>query len=550
MAMNMFGTAGQIGPQNLQYSFGQGEASEGQGFNLGGQQFSYGIMNPGEEGSQYGWRTSGGLTGTDLNSLLAQLGLGSGHQGYGMGASSMGDGTESFNLQSTSPFYTPEVQSQFNARYAPGYGGGDWTQVGSANPQGLKNAGLLFNDPEYGYITPASNYEQRSMFQQLAPLAAVLAAPFAYSALAGLGGGAGAGAASVAPSGFAASPVGFQALPAATGIEGLAGSLGLGAAPASGISPALAALSAPGAGMITPGTIGLGGAGLGPTLGASAAGALPLPANSLGAALTLESMGIPNAAGAAGSGFGAPAAGALPAISAIAGGPAPFAGLNPELLAAAAAPPYTTPASIGIGSNIGPTLASAGYPSSSIFNSIGGLLSGLLGDPDELLKLLAATGMNAWQTGQAKNLAQDLYSKADPFAPHRPQYAQNLNALMRDPAAAVEANPFFQDARGMAEQAVMRKAAATGMLESGNVLDELYKTNAGIFNQFLNQERDMNARLAGAYQSPGAGAGLYGQAMGGYLGGLEDYERIAANVFEPLYRPQMMTVEDLFRYLR
>jgi hypothetical protein len=130
------------------------------------------------------------------------------------------------------------------------------------------------------------------------------------------------------------------------------------------------------------------------------------------------------------------------------------------------------------------------------------------------------------QVGKAGEAAA---ANADPFAQYRPQYANALAELQRNPAS-VQNTPGYRFAFDQGQQALERSAAAKGMLGSGNVLAELQKYGQGMAENQLNNERNFLAKASGAYLDPSTAAriglqgrmdqlGTYNQAAGSLLSG-------------------------------
>lgn len=130
------------------------------------------------------------------------------------------------------------------------------------------------------------------------------------------------------------------------------------------------------------------------------------------------------------------------------------------------------------------------------FASIGGAILGGVAS--------AATGaVISGVTGGGSSGAQQASGQADPFASQRPQYQQMLQNLINNPSS-VTSTPGYQYQLNQALLGVEGSAAASGMLNSGNVLSAL-TTQAGnqASTQYYNQA-ELLAQLAGAnVGSPG-----------------------------------------------
>jgi hypothetical protein len=107
--------------------------------------------------------------------------------------------------------------------------------------------------------------------------------------------------------------------------------------------------------------------------------------------------------------------------------------------------------------------------------------------------------------------AKDAAGAMDPFGPYRGQYAQRLQALEANPGMVAQL-PGFQ--AGI--KALESSTAAGGYFGSGNAAAAL--TEFG--GNFYERELARLAQLAGAGQSPGAGALGAAQITGQSLAGI------------------------------
>jgi len=103
-----------------------------------------------------------------------------------------------------------------------------------------------------------------------------------------------------------------------------------------------------------------------------------------------------------------------------------------------------------------------------------------------------------------KKMASQIAERSDPFASSRPQYVNQLNALMADPSQIVNA-PGYR----AGEQAVTRKMASQGYIGSGNMMKALQDFGGNIFDQQVSRL----AQLGGAGATPGSGMGTAANVM-------------------------------------
>lgn len=99
---------------------------------------------------------------------------------------------------------------------------------------------------------------------------------------------------------------------------------------------------------------------------------------------------------------------------------------------------------------------------------------------------------------------QQAQQMVDPFAAYRPQYAQQLNQLMTNPAS-VQQQPGYQAQLQQGTQALQRQAAGTGQMQSGAELMALQNYASGQQNTWFQQQLQNLSGLSGAGTSPAYG---------------------------------------------
>lgn len=121
--------------------------------------------------------------------------------------------------------------------------------------------------------------------------------------------------------------------------------------------------------------------------------------------------------------------------------------------------------------------------------------------------------LGALETYDLYNTSKNIEGRADPFAPYRPGYGQQLRTLMDDPSN-FEKHPEYKFIRDSGLEAVERKMAAGGYNKSGNMAAELAQFASGLAATYRGQELDRLANLAGAGISPSpASTALQGKAQ-------------------------------------
>ena len=492
MALNPYGTAGQIGPQRIEAGYS------------GGEQF--GIYGP-----------QGNFWSPSMDPSAFNM------PGYSL-QSRMEDSGPMYWAESTNPFWGQGQQ------LAQQYGFGSTpTQLGDitgADMSRFKDPSRIVYDPTYGYLTGQDNFVGKSLMEKISPLltmaalatglgAAGSAGLFGANAAAGAGGGVSGGSLGSALTG-AVDPFSMAGAAGAGGGAGAGASLfdivqapitqagvpqGISLAPGAGlanpISVAPGAISSTGAAATGIGSIdaalGLGagfGGGFNPTWGVNAA----------------QDAGVGGLADAAAA-AGLNEAGALAFTPALAGasGGAQMA-LGPLAL------------SSPIGTSLANFAAGLGTPVAggigSIYNSTPGLFSSLFDDPKELLKLLGGAGLSFIGGNQQEKIAGQAAQQADPYQAYRPgdaaQFQQVQNATNFD-------NPVYNAMRDQMERATIRRGAQGGNLGSASLVNELMTRNAALFNDYRNQELQRLGLTSGAFRDPSMAAQILG---GGKAAGL------------------------------
>lgn len=145
-----------------------------------------------------------------------------------------------------------------------------------------------------------------------------------------------------------------------------------------------------------------------------------------------------------------------------------------------------------------------------------------------------AGGIGALQAGQAMG---QYARQADPFAQYRPGYAAQLQQLLQSPQT-ITTTPGYQFQLGQGLQALQAQQAAQGRLVSGGGLLQAQQFGQQYATSNLQQQQQLLASLAGATQSPAAGAGaqaaLTAGQLGGTLGGAQAIAGGLGGVINPL----------------
>jgi len=106
-------------------------------------------------------------------------------------------------------------------------------------------------------------------------------------------------------------------------------------------------------------------------------------------------------------------------------------------------------------------------------------------------------------SGGSSGGAQQAANAADPFASQRGQYQDMLSKLINDPSSITK-TPGYNFGLQQSQNAVEGSAAASGMINSGNVLNALNTNAQGYAATQLNNQELLLAQLAGAnIGSPG-----------------------------------------------
>lgn len=104
--------------------------------------------------------------------------------------------------------------------------------------------------------------------------------------------------------------------------------------------------------------------------------------------------------------------------------------------------------------------------------------------------------------------ATSIAQSADPWAPNRGAYMDQLNAFMKDPSSVLK-DPAFTAAENVGAENISRQAGAAGMANSGNRLADLFTFGQTAGLNFENQKFQQLQQLAGVNAgSPVAAAGL------------------------------------------
>ena len=140
----------------------------------------------------------------------------------------------------------------------------------------------------------------------------------------------------------------------------------------------------------------------------------------------------------------------------------------------------------------------------------GGLLSGLANGGLSGALSLGQGALGLYNASQASSQAKAAAAAADPFAPYRGQYAQQLSQLMADPSLLTK-TPGYE--AGI--QAVERSMASQGYGGSGNMAAALQQYGGNAYQQQVSTL----AQLAGAQFNP-ANAQQIGQQGQQYSQGL------------------------------
>src|SRR5882672_1107211 len=115
-------------------------------------------------------------------------------------------------------------------------------------------------------------------------------------------------------------------------------------------------------------------------------------------------------------------------------------------------------------------------------------------------------------------MGQKGVGQSDPFGQYRGAYGSQLMGLMANPGSIVN-DPGYKFAFGQGQQAVERSAAARGFLGSGNEAIALQEYGMGFANDYLHQQEQFLAGLAGTGIAPNYGASLGGYGAGADISG-------------------------------
>lgn len=182
-------------------------------------------------------------------------------------------------------------------------------------------------------------------------------------------------------------------------------------------------------------------------------------------------------------------------------------------------PLFAVAGNVGEGDVLG-AFTSAFNPAGNLFGDMGGVASILPGE----IGGLPTEGLGAF--GTLANLVKagtTIYSafnqpgtqsptsaqnRTDPYAQYRADAATQLNQLMKNPAM-VYGMPGYNFAQQQGANQILRSAAATGNLGSGNTAASLRRQGAETAQSWFNDYVNKLATYSGASQSPAAGANAY-----------------------------------------
>lgn len=133
-----------------------------------------------------------------------------------------------------------------------------------------------------------------------------------------------------------------------------------------------------------------------------------------------------------------------------------------------------------------------------------------------LFRDLLGGGLDLYSANQRENAAEQAARLADPFASQRPQYQEDLAALMADPSS-INQDPAYQFRRDSGQAALERSLSARGYLNSGNLMTELTKYGGEAASEELDKQRRFLAELSGAGFGPGTAGSNYMQGQQGSL---------------------------------
>src|SRR5882672_7685187 len=100
---------------------------------------------------------------------------------------------------------------------------------------------------------------------------------------------------------------------------------------------------------------------------------------------------------------------------------------------------------------------------------------------------IAGTVYGASEAHQQTQMAKQAFAQSNPFGPYRPEYAKQLQDLMKDPSSITK-DPGYQFQFDQGQQAVERSMAAKGFLGSGNEAIALTEYGQGFAQNYLKQQ--------------------------------------------------------------
>ena len=102
---------------------------------------------------------------------------------------------------------------------------------------------------------------------------------------------------------------------------------------------------------------------------------------------------------------------------------------------------------------------------------------------------------------QGSNQIGNLLTQGASFNQYRPQYAQQLSNLMKDPSS-ITSTPGYQFGMDQAEGAVQHGLGSQGLIGGGTMAQTMANTGAQYAGQQLNQQENLLAGLSGAQFNP------------------------------------------------
>lgn len=116
---------------------------------------------------------------------------------------------------------------------------------------------------------------------------------------------------------------------------------------------------------------------------------------------------------------------------------------------------------------------------------------------------VAGVATSAYGAYSQKKAADKAGKASDPFGRYRRYYGDMLQGFMEDPSKWLE-DPIFTSAEGRGLQAVQRKMASSGHTTSGNMATALLDYSRSFALDYLTNQEQFLAMLAGAPTVPNA----------------------------------------------